>query len=116
MPKAILYHNPRCSKSRQTKALLDEEGVDYDVIEYLKDPPDAATLRKIVKMLGIRPIDLARKKEAPFEELGLADKAEDDDAILAAMVEHPVLIERPIMVKGKQARIGRPPEQVRDIL
>ena len=116
MPDVTLYHNPRCTKSRQTKALLEDEGIEPVIVEYLKTPPDAATLRKLVKLLGIRPIELVRKKEAVFKELGLADLVEDDEAMINAMVEHPILIERPIVVANGQARVGRPPESVREIL
>ena len=116
MPDVTIYHNPRCSKSRQTLALLSDQGVEPTIVEYLDTPPDAATLKSIIKMLGIRPIDLIRKKEAPFKELNLDDKADDDDALIKAMVKHPILIERPIVVRGQQARLGRPPEDVLEIL
>lgn len=116
MPDVTIYHNPRCSKSRQTLQLLNEKGVEPDVVEYLKDAPDEQALRAIIKKLGIRPIELVRKKEQPYKDLGLADKQDDDDAIIAAMVAHPVLIERPIVVKGGKAKIGRPPEDVLTIL
>lgn len=111
-----IYHNPRCTKSRQTLQLLRDQGIEPDIVEYLKDPPNEATLRKLIKMLGIRPIDLVRKKEAEFKELGLKDKTDDDEAIIAAMLAHPKLIERPIVVSGKKARIGRPPENVLEIV
>jgi arsenate reductase len=113
MAKVTIYHNPRCTKSREALALLREEGVEPRVIEYLNQPPDAATLRALLKRLGLRPIELIRKKEAAFGELGLAD---DDEALIAAMVEHPILIERPIVVKGKRAAVGRPPERVLEVL
>ena len=93
-----------------------EQGVEPDVVEYLKDPPDAATLKGILKKLGTGAADLLRRKEAPFRELGLADKLDDEAALIAAMVDHPVLIERPIVVAGRKARIGRPPEDVLEIL
>lgn len=114
--QATIYHNARCSKSRQTLDLLESKGVEPKVVPYLERPPDAATLEKLVAMLGIRPADLLRRKEAPYAELGLAEKLEDDDALIAAMVAHPVLIERPIVVQGNRARIGRPPERVLEIL
>jgi arsenate reductase len=114
--KVTIYHNPRCSKSRQTLELLRERGVDPVVIEYLKEPPDASTLRGVVRKLGLAPKDLLRRKEPPFAELGLADKLDDADAVIAAMVAAPVLIERPIVVAGRKARIGRPPEAVLEIL
>ena len=111
-----LYHNPRCSKSRATLQLLREQGVEPQVVEYLKTPPDAARLQEIVGMLGIRPRDLLRTGEAEYRELGLQDADLDDAALIRTMVEHPRLIERPILVAGGKARIGRPPEQVLEIL
>ncbi|MBD3671173.1 MAG: arsenate reductase (glutaredoxin) [Gammaproteobacteria bacterium] len=111
-----LYHNPRCSKSRQTLQLLQEKGVEPEVIEYLKTPPDAATLKQILQQLGLKPRDLMRKKEAEYKELKLADESLSDDDLIKAMIEHPKLIERPILVSNGKAAIGRPPEQVLDIL
>lgn len=116
MPDVTLYHNPRCSKSRQTLTLLRDQNIEPKIIEYLKDPPDSTTLKKIIKMLGISPVDLIRKKEPAYKELGLADQTHDDDALIQAMADHPALIERPIVVKGSQARLGRPPQDVLDIL
>lgn len=110
--KAIIYHNPRCSKSRQTLSLLEARGVDVDVIDYLKDAPDAARLRSLMKALGKRPREVIRRGEAPFTELGLAAQLDDDDALIAAIAAHPVLLERPIVVVGGRAAIGRPPENV----
>ncbi|MEM7123991.1 MAG: arsenate reductase (glutaredoxin) [Pseudomonadota bacterium] len=112
-----IYHNPRCSKSRQTLALLEENGVEPDIVEYLKTPPDAATLDAVLKLLGMEPRDVMRKKEDPFKALGLDDPAKSRAELIQAMVENPVLIERPIVVKdGKKAALGRPPEQVLEIL
>lgn len=111
-----IYHNPRCSKSRQTLALLQEKGEDPVVVEYLNTPPDAATLRDILARLGLSPRDLMRKKEAPYKELNLADDSLDDAALIAAMVANPILIERPIVIAGDKAAVGRPPESVLDIL
>ena len=116
MSDITIYHNPRCSKSRQTLALLQESGVEPLVVEYLKDTPDAATLKAVIDKLGITPRDLLRTKEAEYKEHGLSDKSINDDAIIQAMIESPKLIERPIVIKGNQARIGRPPEQVLEIL
>ena len=116
MANVTFYHNPRCSTSRKTLSLLRDRGIEPQIIEYLNDSPDAATLRKLVQMLGIAPIDLIRKKESIYKELGLADKTHDDDALIQAMVDHPVLIERPIVVRGNQARLGRPPEDVLEII
>ena len=114
MSEVTLYHNPRCSKSRQTLALLEERGIEAEIIEYLKTPPDTATITGLLDKLGIPAIELIRRGEAPFAELGLAGG--DDAALIEAMVSHPVLIQRPIVVSGEQARIGRPPENVLDIL
>ena len=111
-----IYHNPRCSKSRQTLALLNERDLDVEIVEYLKTPPDALTLGRLLDGLGIAPRDLMRKMEAPYKELGLDDPALDRSALIAAMVENPVLIERPIVVAGDKVALGRPPEAVLDIL
>lgn len=116
MSEVTLYHNPRCSKSRQTLALLEDRGIEPEIIEYLETPPDAATIAGLLGKLGIRAIELIRRGEAPFAELGLAGKEGDDAALVEAMVSHPVLIQRPIVTSGEQARIGRPPEAVLDIL
>lgn len=114
--KATIYHNPRCSKSRQTLALLQGKGVDIEIIEYLKTPPDARQLAAILKKLGIKPAELLRKKENVFKELGLEKKLDDDQAVIKAMLANPVLIERPIVLANNKAAIGRPPENVMDIL
>ena len=111
-----IYHNPRCSKSRQTLALLEEKGVEPKIVEYLKTPPSAAELKRVVKKLGLKPHDIVRKGEAVYAELGLKDKDTSDDALIKLMVENPILIERPIVVTGDKAAIGRPPEQVLKIL
>jgi len=111
-----IYHNPRCSKSRQTLALLQEKGIDPAVVQYLDTPPDAATLKDLLGKLGLAPRDLMRRQEAAYKENGLGDPALDDDALIAAMVANPILIERPIVVNGAKAALGRPPEQVLDIL
>jgi arsenate reductase len=111
-----IYHNPRCSKSRQTLALLEERGISPRVVDYLKTPPSAAELKTILKKLGPRPRDLMRKGEPLYAELGLKDRDLDDDALIALMVANPILIERPIVVSGGKAAIGRPPESVLEIL
>ena len=111
-----IYHNPRCSKSRQTLALLQDRGVSPRVVEYLNDTPDAATLDGLLKKLKLEPRELMRRKEAPYKDLGLDDPGLSRDALIAAMVENPVLIERPIVVKGTKAALGRPPEAVLEIL
>jgi arsenate reductase len=116
MNDVTIYHNPRCSKSRETLALLQGRGLSPRVVEYLATPPDEATLRQLLGQLGMRPADLVRQKEAVFDELGLGDKLDDDEALLRAMARHPILIERPIVVSGGRARVGRPPESVLAIL
>lgn len=111
-----IYHNPRCSKSRQALALLEERGVAPEIVLYLENPPSADELKNILARLGKRPRDIMRIKEAPYKELGLDDPAKTDADLVAAMVANPILIERPIVVKGKRAALGRPPETVLDIL
>ena len=111
-----IYHNPRCSKSRQTMAILEEEGIEPEVIEYLKTPPSEDEIREIITMLGIRPRDLMRRKEKIYKELELGDDSLPDDALIMAMASHPQLIERPIVIKDGKAAIGRPPKKVLDIL
>ncbi len=113
----VIYHNPRCSKSRQTLQLLRERGIEPEIIEYLKTPPDAKTLKKLLGMLGLSPRQLMRRKEAPYRELNLADESLSEEQLIQAMVENPILIERPIVVvDDKRAALGRPPEQVLEIL
>ena len=111
-----IYHNPRCSKSRQTLALLQERGVTPTVVEYLKTPPDAATLGDILAKLGCPPRQLMRVKEAVYRERGLDDENLSDADLIQAMVDNPILIERPIVLAGDRAALGRPPEAVLAIL
>ena len=111
-----IYHNPRCSKSRQTLALLKDHGVEPKIIEYLKTPPTKIELIRILLMLGIGARSLMRKKEAEYKTEGLDDTGLDDAALIAAMITHPILIERPIEVSETKAVIGRPPENALDIL
>jgi len=111
-----IYHNPRCSKSRATLALLEEQGLTPKIITYLDAPPSAAELDAILRALGKEPRELMRKGEDPYAALGLDDESLGRDALLKAMVENPILIERPIVVNGKKAAVGRPPECVLDIL
>ena len=115
MPTTI-YHNPRCSKSRQTLALLEERGISPRIVDYLKTPPSAAELKTILKKLGLKPRDLMRKGEPLYAELGLKDRDLHDEALIALMVANPILIERPIVVSGGKAALGRPPESVLEIL
>jgi arsenate reductase len=111
-----IYHNPRCSKSRQTLDLLRENDVEPEIVEYLKAPPDAATLGQLLDLLGLEPRDLMRKKEKEFKENDLANPSLSRDELIAAMIAHPKLIERPIVIKDNKAILGRPPEAVLDIL
>jgi len=113
---AKIYHNPRCSKSRQTLALLTENEMDVEIIEYLKTPPSRKEMTDILKMLGIKPRDLLRKGEKEYKEAGLNNMELSDKQIIDAMLEHPKLIERPIVIKDGQARIGRPPELILEIV
>jgi arsenate reductase len=114
--KATIYHNPRCSKSRQTLAILEDKGVDIEIIEYLQTAPDKKTLSEILGLLAMAPSALLRKGESVYKVLNLADKLDNDEAILDAMIENPILIERPIVLANGKACIGRPPESVLDIL
>ena len=111
-----IYHNPRCSKSRQTLQLLKEHNIEPEVVEYLNTPPDKTTLRKILKHLGLSPRDLMRRKENEYRENHLDDPTLTDDQLIDAMIKHPKLIERPIVVTAKGAAIGRPPEKVLEVL
>ena len=111
-----LYHNPRCSKSREALNLLREQGHEPDVILYLETPPNAKTLKEIVEKLGISARELLRKGEDAYKDLNLADEKLSDAALIKAMVENPKLIERPIAINGDKAVIGRPPENVKSIL
>lgn len=112
----VIYHNPRCGKSRQTLELLRERGIEPTIVEYLKTPPTAAELDAILKQLGLEPRGLMRKNEAIYREAGLDDPELDRAALITAMVTHPVLIERPIVLANGKAAIGRPPENVSTIL
>ncbi len=111
-----IYHNPRCSKSRQTLQLLKDNNIDPEVVEYLKTPPTREELERILDMLGLEPRELMRRKEKEYKELGLADPGLSRDQLIDAMIEHPRLIERPIVIKEGKATIGRPPEKVLEIL
>lgn len=111
-----IYHNPRCSKSRQTLELLRTREIEPNIVEYLRNPPDSATLARILTALGKKPRELMRRKEACYAELGLDDPALSDDQLIEAMVTNPILIERPIVLASGRAAIGRPPESVLAIL
>ncbi|MFT5180261.1 MAG: arsenate reductase [Alphaproteobacteria bacterium] len=112
----VIYHNPRCSKSRAALQLLQERGIEPQIIEYLKTPPSAARLKELLAMLDMAPRDLIRKGEEPYKNLGLSDTNLDDDALVQAMVDNPILIERAIVVADDKARLGRPPENILELL
>ncbi|MCP5013990.1 MAG: arsenate reductase (glutaredoxin) [Ketobacter sp.] len=111
-----IYHNPRCSKSRETLQLLKDQGIEPEVVLYLETPPDAKTIATLLKQLGLKPRELMRTKEAEYKEQGLNNPDLSDDQLIKAMVNTPKLIERPIVVNGDKAALGRPPEQVLEIL
>ena len=111
-----IYHNPRCSKSRQTLQLLQENGIEPDITEYLKTPPGRAELVDILQMLNTEPRELMRRKEQEYKEAGLDNPDLTRDQLIQAMIDHPRLIERPIVISNGKAALGRPPEQVLDIL
>lgn len=112
MKKFLVYHNPRCSKSRETLALLRDKGLEVDVVEYLNTPPSAEELRTLVKKLNITPLEMMRDNEATFKELQLNDGSHSDEQLIEAMAKHPILIQRPIVIHGNKAVIARPPEKV----
>ena len=111
--KVTIYHNPRCTKSRQTLQLLQDEGHEPKVVEYLKEPLDEAAIRGLLKKLGLTAAELIRKNDYRKLDLPVTD---DEGELIALMAEHPKIIERPIVVSGRQARLGRPPENVLKIL
>ncbi|HFC04363.1 MAG TPA: arsenate reductase (glutaredoxin) [Rhizobiales bacterium] len=111
-----ILHNPRCSKSRATLELVKSQGIEPEVVEYLKDTPSSAELRDILTMLGKGPRDIIRRGEKVYKELGLNDDDLSDDVLIEAMVDNPILIERPIVIANGKAALGRPPEDVLKIL
>jgi|TARA_B100000795_G_scaffold73112_1_gene51731 arsenate reductase len=110
-----IYHNPRCTKSRQTLALLKKNDIQTNIIDYMSQPPDVDTLRVLIKQLGLSPRSLLRKNEAIYKELGLKNQDLTDTLILQAMSQYPKLIERPIVVHSDNAKIGRPPVAVLEL-
>ena len=111
-----IFHNPRCSKSRQTLSLIQEKNIDINIIEYLKTPPDISQLRQILKQLGYEPRQLMRKSEQIYKDLDLGNENKTEEDLVIAMTQNPILIERPIVLSGEKAAIGRPPETVLNIL
>ena len=114
--KIVIYHNPRCSKSRQTLTLLTERGIEPEIVKYLDTPPSHQELDSILRGLNMAPRQLMRTKEAEYKGLGLDDDALTRNQLIEAMITHPKLIERPIVVAGDQVALGRPPEAVLEIL
>ena len=115
MNKVKIWHNPRCSKSRNAAQLLEERGVEAEVVRYLDTPPTKEEIKEVLKMLGISARELMRTKEAIYKELGLKD-VEDEEKLIEAMAAHPKLIERPVVIKDGKAAIGRPIEKIVELL
>ncbi|MEE8156529.1 MAG: arsenate reductase (glutaredoxin) [Gammaproteobacteria bacterium] len=111
-----IYHNPGCSKSRRTLELIREKGIEPKIIEYLKNPPDTSTIERLLSLLNLQPRDLMRKNEAEYKDADLDNPNISRDALIESMHRHPILIERPIVVSGDRARIGRPPEDALEII
>lgn len=116
MTELTLYHNPRCSKSRAALQLLEERDLQPVVVHYLDTPPSAAQLREVLEKLGLPPRQLLRSGEDEYRELGLANQTLSDEELIEAMASHPRLIERPILIAGDRAVIGRPPENILELL
>ena len=115
MSKLTIMHNPRCSKSREALKILEENGINAEIVKYLETPPTKDEIKELLKMLGINARDLMRTKEEIYKELNLKD-VEDEEKLIEAMAEHPKLIERPIVIKDGKAVIGRPPSKIIDFL
>lgn len=111
-----IYHNPRCSKSRKALELLEDSGMSFEIHQYLRRKPKESELREIIKLLGVKPINIMRVNEGVLLELNIDLKQKSDDELIALMLEHPILIERPIVFSDKDARLGRPPENILDLL
>lgn len=116
MNSVTIYHNPRCSKSRQTLELLQDKGIEPEIVLYLDNPPDSATLQSLTQMLGVTAREIIRTSESEYNELGLDDDNLDENHLFKVMTKYPKLIQRPIVVSNGKAAIGRPPEQVLNIL
>ncbi len=114
MSNVVIWHNPRCSKSRATLALLEERGITPEIVHYLEKPPTRADLQRVLEQLNLDPAALIRRGEQRYKELELANASADE--LIAAMVDHPILIERPVVIHGQRAVLGRPPEKVLEIL
>ena len=115
MSDIIIWHNPRCSKSREALKLLQEKGIEPKIYKYLDEHPTKEQIKEVLKMLGVGPREIMRTKEKIYKELGLKDVS-DDEKLIEAMVEHPKLIERPIVIKDGKAVLGRPPQKVIELV
>ncbi len=114
--KITIYYNPKCRKSREALQIIKERGIEPDIRYYLEDPPSTQELAEILRKMGKRPRDIFRKSEPLYKDLGLKNKDLPDDVLLEHLNKHPILIERPIVVKGQRAVLGRPPEDIKKII
>jgi arsenate reductase (glutaredoxin) len=114
--KVTIWHNPKCATSRKVLELIRQKGHAAEIVEYLKDPPSIADIRTVLKDAGLKPRDLLRHRGTPYDELGLDDPKLTDSALVKAMHEHPILIERPVVRTPKGTRLGRPPDAVKEII
>jgi arsenate reductase len=112
----VIWHNPKCSTSRKVLELIRAKGVEPDIVDYVKSPPSAAEIRTVLKEMGLRPRELLRRRGTPFDALGLDDPKRSDAELIAAMAEHPILIERPVVRSPKGTRLCRPVERLQEIL
>lgn len=112
----VIWHNPGCSKSRQGLALIEGQGIEPTIIRYLEDPPSEVELKRVLSLLGIEPRELMRRKDDLYRDLGLDDASMTSQQLIDAMVQNPKLIERPVVINGDQAALGRPPEAILEIL
>ncbi|HVY57155.1 MAG TPA: arsenate reductase (glutaredoxin) [Xanthobacteraceae bacterium] len=112
----VIWHNPKCSTSRKVLAMIEEAGITPRIVEYVATPPSAAEIKAVLAEAGLKPRDLLRRRGTPYDELGLDDPKLGDAALVAAMAEHPILIERPVVRTRKGTRLCRPAERVREIL
>lgn len=115
-PEVVIYHNPACSTSRKVLGMIRESGVEPRIIEYLKTPPDRKKLLDLLHRMGLTPRQILRRRGTPYDELGLADPAKSDEALIEAILAHPVLMERPVVVGPRGVRLCRPPERVQEVL
>ncbi len=112
----VIWHNPKCATSRKVLEMIRAKGIAPRIVDYVKTPPSASAIKAALKDMGLKPRDLLRKRGTPFEELGLDDPKLTDAALIAAMAEHPILIERPVVMSPKGTRLCRPPERVKEII